>query len=127
MTVFRYMLIKTGIMTHKKNMLLAALSGILLTGAFPKIGFDWLIWFALLPLLYALKDRPVRSAFRMGFITGLIHFMSLLYWLVPVMRTYGYLPAYLSLAVLCLFAAVLALFVAIFSAALVAFGKAPGR
>jgi apolipoprotein N-acyltransferase len=114
-------------MTHKKNMLLAALSGILLTGAFPKLGFDWLIWFALLPLLYAQKDQPVRSAFRMGFLTGLVHFLTLLYWLVPVMRTYGYLPAYLSIAVLCLFAAVLALFVAIFSAALAGFGKTPAR
>ena len=114
-------------MTHKKNMLLAALSGILLTGAFPKIGVDWLIWFALLPLLYALKEARVRSAFGMGFVTGLIHFLTLLYWLVPVMRTYGYLPAYLSLVVLCLFAAVLALFVAIFSAALAGFGKAPAR
>ena len=114
-------------MTHKKNILLAALSGILLTGAFPKIGLDWLIWFALLPLLYALKDLTMRSAFRMGFITGLIHFLSLLYWLVPVMRTYGYLPAYLSIAVLFLFAAVLALFIALFSTALAAFGKTPIR
>ena len=114
-------------MTHKKNMLLAAISGLLLTGAFPKIGFDWLIWLALLPLLYALKDMPARAAFRMGFVTGLIHFMTMLYWLVPVMRTYGYLPAYLSITVLCLFAAVLALFMALFSAALVALGKTPVR
>ncbi len=144
MTVFRYMLnnsestippapsgffyeFQRGTMTYKKNMLLAALSGLLLTGAFPKIGFDWLIWFALLPLLYALKDMPVRSAFRMGFITGLVHFLTLLYWLVAVMRTYGYLPAYLSIAVLGLLAAVLALFTALFSAALAAFGKTPVR
>jgi apolipoprotein N-acyltransferase len=114
-------------MTNKKNMLLAAVSGLLLTGAFPKIGLDWLIWFALLPLLYALKDLPARTAFRMGFITGLVHFLTLLYWLVPVMRTYGYLPAYLSITVLCLFAAVLAIFIALFSAALAAFGKTPVR
>ena len=114
-------------MTQTKKILLAAVSGILLTGAFPKIGWDWLIWFALLPLLYALKDMPARSAFRMGFITGLIHFLTLLYWLVPVMRTYGYLPAYLSIAVLCLLAAVLALFVALFSTVLATFGKTPVR
>ena len=108
-------------------MLLAAISGLLLTGAFPKIGFDWLIWFALLPLLYALKNMPAWAAFRMGFVTGLIHFLTLLYWLVPVMRTYGYLPAYLSITVLCLFAAVLALFIALFSAVLAAFGKTPIR
>ena len=114
-------------MTHTKNLLLAAISGLLLTGAFPKIGFDWLIWFALLPLLYALKNMPAWAAFRVGFVTGLIHFLTLLYWLVPVMRTYGYLPAYLSITVLCLFAAVLALFIALFSAVLAAFGKTPVR
>ena len=54
----------------------------------------------------------------MGFITGLIHFLTLLYWLVPVMRTYGYLPAYLSISILFLFAALLALFVASFAVSL---------
>jgi apolipoprotein N-acyltransferase len=52
-------------MTNGKNMLLAAVSGALLTGAFPKIGLDWLIWFAHVPLIYALKDLPARAAFRM--------------------------------------------------------------
>jgi apolipoprotein N-acyltransferase len=114
-------------MTQKKNMLLAAISGLLLTGAFPKIGLDWLVWFALLPLLYATKDLPARPAFRMGFITGLIHFLTLLYWLVPVMRTYGYLPVYLSILILFLLAAVLAVFIALFSASLAGFGRRPIR
>jgi len=114
-------------MRKTKHILLAVLSGFLLTGAFPKIGWDWLIWFALLPLLYALRDLSTRPAFRVGFITGLVHFLTLLYWLVPVMRTYGFLPAYLSIAILCLFAAVLAVFIALFSAALAAFGKTPVR
>jgi len=114
-------------MSNTKRILLAALSGLLLTGAFPKIGWDWLIWFALLPLLYVLKDLPPRPAFRMGFVTGLTHFVTLLYWLVPVMRTYGFLPAYLSIIILCLLAAVLAVFIALFSAALAASGKTPAR
>ena len=88
-------------MRNTKHILLAALSGLLLTGAFPKIGWDWLIWFALLPLLYVLKDLSPRCAFRMGFVTGLTHFVTLLYWLVPVMRTYGFLPVYLSIIILC--------------------------
>jgi apolipoprotein N-acyltransferase len=114
-------------MTTRKKMLLAAVSGVLLTAAFPKIGLDWLIWLALLPLLYALKDMSVRMAFGMGFFSGLVHFLSLLYWLVPVMRTYGHLPAWLSIAVLCLLAAVLALFVALFSAVLAGPGNTPLR
>ncbi len=108
-------------------MLLAALSGLLLTGAFPKIGLDWLAWFALVPLLVSIVNLSVREGFRAGFIFGLVHYLSLLYWVVPVMRTYGYLPLYLSVTILFLFAAVLALFPAIFCMALAAVGRTPGR
>ena len=108
-------------------MLLAAFSGLLLTGAFPKIGLDWLAWFALVPLLAAIANLSVRESFRIGFITGLVHYLSLLYWVVPVMRTYGYLPLYLSIAILFLFAAVLALFPAAFSMVLVTIGRTPVR
>jgi len=113
--------------TDRKNMLLAALSGLLLTGAFPKIGMEWLVWFALVPLLAAIANLSIRESFRVGFVFGLVHYMSLLYWVVPVMRTYGYLPLYLSVAILFLFAAVLALFPAVFCMALTAIGGTPGR
>jgi apolipoprotein N-acyltransferase len=112
-------------MHKKKNIAWAILSGVLLTGAFPKIGLDWLAWFALVPLLYAVRDLSAGAGFRIGFITGLVHFLSLLYWLVPVMRTYGYLPMFLSVSILVLLAAVLALFIALFSTALTAFGRKP--
>ncbi len=109
----------------KKNILLAVVSGLLLTGAFPKIGIDWLAWIALVPLLYALQGLSPGGSFRMGFITGLVHFLSLLYWLVPVMRTYGYLPWYLAISILFLFSAVLALFIAVFAMALSDLGEKP--
>lgn len=108
-------------------MLLAAVSGLLLTGSFPKIGLDWLAWFALVPLMAAIADLRAKESFRIGFIAGLIHYLTLLYWVVPVMRTYGYLPWYLSIAILFLFAAVLALFPAVFSMALAAIGSTPLR
>ncbi len=73
-------------------MLLAASSGLLLTGAFPKIGLDWLAWFALVPLFAAIANLSAKKSFRVGFMAGLVHYLSLLYWIVPVMRTYGYLP-----------------------------------
>ena len=98
-----------------------------MTGAFPKIGLDWLAWFALVPLLFAIRNQSAGSSFRLGFISGLCHFLSLLYWLVPVMRTYGYLPAYLSVLILFLFAAFLALFLASLTAALSVVGKQPVR
>jgi apolipoprotein N-acyltransferase len=108
-------------------MLLAVLSGLLLTGSFPKIGWDWLAWFALVPLLAAISNLPARQGFRIGFITGLVHYLTLLYWVVPVMKTYGYLPLYLSVVILFLFAAVLALFPAVFSMTLAAVGLSPLR
>jgi apolipoprotein N-acyltransferase len=43
------------------------------------------------------------------------------------MQTYGYLPIYLSIAILFLFAAVLAFFPAVFSLALAAIGRTPAR
>jgi apolipoprotein N-acyltransferase len=104
---------------------LAALSGLLLTGSFPKMGLGWLAWFALVPLLYAMKDQSTRGGFRCGYVTGLIHFLSLLYWLVPVMRTYGYLPLYLSIIILFLFAAFLALFMAAVTTILAYTGRKP--
>jgi len=82
--------------SNRINLFLAALSGVLLTGSFPKIGMDWLAWFALVPLLLAIAHLSVKESFRIGFIAGLIHYLTLLYWVVPVMRTYGYLPLYLS-------------------------------
>ena len=113
--------------SNRKNILLAALSGLLLTGAFPKFGLDWLAWFALVPLLTAIANLSARESFRIGFIFGLVHYLSLLYWVVPVMRTYGYLSLVLSIAILFLFAAVLALFPAAFSMALAVVGITPAR
>jgi apolipoprotein N-acyltransferase len=110
---------------NKKHVLLAVLSGLLLTAAFPKIGVDWLAWFALVPLFAAIANLSAKESFRIGFIAGLVHYLTLLYWVVPVMRTYGFLPSYLSIAILFLFAAVLALFPAVFSMALAAIGRTP--
>ena len=114
-------------MTEKKNIVWAILSGLLLTGAVPKVGLDWLAWIALVPLLYAIRNQSVSGGLRYGFFTGLFHFLSLLYWLVPVMRTYGYLPMYLSVIILVLFAAFLALFIAAFSVGLTIVRTGPLR
>jgi apolipoprotein N-acyltransferase len=113
--------------SERINLFLAALSGLLWTGAFPKIGLDWLAWFALVPLLLALADLSAGESFRIGFIAGLIHYLTLLYWVVPVMRIYGYLPLYLSIVILFLLAAVLALFPATFCMALTAVAGTPLR
>ncbi len=100
-------------MLHK--IISAAVSGILLTGSFPETGLSWLAWFALLPLLIAARDLKFRQRFRLGLLTGLVHYLTLLYWLSYTMKTYGHLPVYLSVPVLFLFAFYLSLYIALFS------------
>jgi apolipoprotein N-acyltransferase len=105
---------------------LAISSGLLLTGSFPKIGFAWLAWFALVPLLISLRDLSPKKSFRLGFITGLAHYLTLLYWLAYTMRTYGNLPWYLCVSLLFVFCAFLALYPAFFSMALNRVSAKPG-
>ncbi len=101
------------------NFISAVLSGLLLTGSFPKTDIAWFAWFAIVPLLLALKDVSLKEGFRLGFVTGLVHYLTLAYWLAYTMKTYGGLPLYVSIPVLFLFSAYLALYVAVFSAGIV--------
>ncbi len=94
------------------------MSGVLLTLSFPKTSLDWLAWIALVPLLTALKDVSAKESFRLGFIAGIAHYLTLTYWLVYTMKTYGQLPLYLCIPLLFLLAAYLGLYVAVFSALL---------
>ena len=94
--------------------LAAAGSGILLSLSFPNIGFDFLIWVALVPLLWAIRDKSPGKAFVLGFIAGLVHSLSLLYWVYHVMQFYGGIPGLLALAILLLFTVYLGLYCAAF-------------
>ncbi len=90
----------------------------LLTAAFPPVNLSWLAFAALIPLLAAVSGRGPAQAWRFGFATGLVHYLTLLYWVVYTMQTYGGLPLYLSLPVLVLLAAYLAVYPAAFAAGL---------
>lgn len=99
----------------------AVVSGFLLTAAFPKLGLSWLAWFALLPLLFSLRNLSWFDSFRMGFLAGVVHYLTLLYWLVPTMHTYGHLPLLVCIPILFLLAAYIALYMAFFSLLLTLF------
>lgn len=101
------------------GLLLAVSSGFLLTVAFPKIGLWWLAWFALVPLLIAIRHLTPKNSFYMGFSAGLAHYLTLVYWLAYTMSTYGHLPNYLCVLILLLLSVYLAIYVGIFSMALV--------
>jgi len=92
-------------------------SGLLLTASFPNLGSPLIAWFALVPLMAVLGNCSPLDSLRWGYLCGIIHFLTLIYWIIPCLKTYGMLPLYLSLIILILFAAYLALFIAGFAAA----------
>jgi len=116
---------KAGPMTPVARSLSSAASGLLLTGAFPGIGASYLAWIAFMPLLIALRGLSFWEGFRCGCIAGMVHYLSLLYWLVPTMGTYGPLPLYLSLPLLVLLGAYLSLFPALFSGGITRLPQSP--
>lgn len=93
----------------------SALSGVLLTAGFPKLNLPLFSWVALIPLFIALRDTNGKEAFRLGYICGLAHFLSLLYWIQYVVGHYGGLPAPLAIVVLFLLCAYLALYIGVFA------------
>ena len=95
--------------------ILAALSGALLTAAFPKPDLGWVAWVALVPLLWAVRGKGLREAFRLGWLCGLVHYATALAWIRYVVGHYGGLALPLALAVLLLLAAYLAVYPAVFA------------
>ena len=106
-----------------KDITLAAISGILLTAAFPKIAWQILAWIAFVPLFYAIKNKSVDQGLKLGFFSGIIHYTTLLYWIPGVVETYGRLPILVSWAVLLLLVMYLSLYPMVFAGILSRFAK----
>lgn len=94
---------------------LAASSGFLLTLSFPRFDISWLVWFALIPLFVALRNLSLKNGFYLGLFAGLVHYLSLVYWLAHTMSAYGHLPFYVSIPILLLLSFYLALYIALFA------------
>ncbi|MBW2104568.1 MAG: hypothetical protein JRI26_00755 [Deltaproteobacteria bacterium] len=78
-----------------RNVLLAALSGLMLTASFAPVNLDWIAWISLIPLLISLEDKSLSDAFKIGLFVGLFHYILLsispflhLSWLI--LKTIGY-------------------------------------
>jgi len=92
----------------------ALMSGSLMTLAFPGTQWAWLAWGALIPLVVSIKGAAPGQAFKMGLAMGMMHFLSLIYWILPTLCIYGNLPIFLALPVLVLMAFYLALYPGLF-------------
>ena len=98
-----------------RKILLAVLSGVMLTASFPPGKMGWIAWFALVPLLKSLEEESPLKAFRLGIIAGLAHYLTLIYWIIIVLKTYGGLNLIVSSALLLILSIYLSLYPALFS------------
>ncbi len=97
-----------------KRLLAAVVSGLLLAASFPRLEWRFCAWFALVPLLLALRGASSAAAFRLGWTTGMTFFLVTFDWIPePILRT-AHAPLPVAWAVLALLAAVLALYVGLF-------------
>ena len=105
----------TGSIMKKRNIILSLLSGILLVLSFPNFDLEFLAWFALVPLFYSLKDKSLLNSFFLGYLTGFISFLGILYWIVVAVHTYGNIPLLPSILILLLLILYLSLFIGTFT------------
>ena len=106
---------------------LAVLSGLLVVLSFPKFGHGAVAWVALAPLLLALAGAPGPAhSFRLGYITGAVSSLGLVYWTGTVVVQYGGINAGLGIAVMVMLCLALALFPSLFGLLVAAWYRALG-
>lgn len=100
---------------RRKDILLSALSGVLLVLAFPKFNLEIVAWIALIPWLWALNEKTPLQAAYLGLVAGFVFFTALLYWIYVVLTEYGHLPGPVSIFFLIVLTAYLSLYFSAFA------------
>jgi apolipoprotein N-acyltransferase len=67
-----------------KELLLCFLSAVLLILSFPNFNLEFLAWFGFVPLFLALNKKSQKQTFLLFFITGILFWSGIVYWLVHV-------------------------------------------
>ena len=99
----------------KKDILLSFSSALLLTLSFPNFDLEFLAWFAMVPLFYSIGDKGPYDSFKLGFLTGVVFFLGILYWIIVAVHSYGNVPLILSGLILLLLVMYLSLFSGVFT------------
>ncbi len=102
-------------MVKKTDILMAGASGALLITGFQPLDYSLITWFALVPLLTAVRDKNARAALFLGTLAGLVYFLGTIYWVSHSMYVYGNLPAAASFLILLLLCLYLALYTGVFA------------
>ncbi|NWG01500.1 MAG: apolipoprotein N-acyltransferase, partial [Syntrophaceae bacterium] len=99
----------------KRDILLSFLSGALLILSFPYFDLEFLAWVALVPLFLAVEGKGLVYSFKIGFLTGAISFLGILYWIIVAVHSYGNVPLILSALILLLLVGYLSLYIGVFT------------
>lgn len=95
--------------------LAGAASGVLLGAAFPSLGWDWLAWFALVPLLLAIaRARSSWQALWAGYAAGAAFFAVSCPWIAATVHNYGGLSDGMAGLVFVLFLILMGSYLALF-------------
>ncbi len=103
----------------RRNVLLAAASGILLTASFPDFNIFPLAWIAIVPLLLSLNGQTFRNGLYLGGIFGIVFFAGTVHWVTNSVHFYGNVPLIPASFITLLLCAYLALYPALFGATVV--------
>ena len=76
----------SGFMTRVWRAAAAVISGLLVASAFPPMGSMEAAWFGLFPLILVARFSDSRTAFRYGFLSGLVAWCLALGWLLRLSR-----------------------------------------
>src|SRR5208283_2196748 len=94
--------------------LLLALSGLLLSAGFPKPAMFYFAWVSFVPLLYAVQGKTGKQAFALGYICGLVHSLTCLFWIYHAIYYYGGFSPAVSSLILLLLCSTMAVYPALF-------------
>ena len=68
----------------EKEIFFCILSATLLILSFPRFDIEFLAWFGFAPLLFAIKNKSKAQAFLFSYLTGVVFWLGIIYWLVHV-------------------------------------------
>lgn len=104
----------------RTQIIYAAVTGLLVMFSFPTVLFGWhapnlgfMIWFALVPLFFAISNETPKRAFVLTFISSSIWYMGSIYWIFRAMHTFGKLGVGASVAVLLLLVIIVAAYISL--------------
>ena len=110
-------------LNRTSSWILAATSGFFLILIFPRFNLEFLAWFALVPLFFAIQNQSITAVAGRGFLAGMVFYFFGLLWVTNTLVNYGNIPRGLSFLLLALLAAYLSFYVSLFCVLLVKWSR----